>query len=89
MSKWPSFIDKQQRPSNVIHIAPQTTIDDRVMAVERAQDKVRATHEAHEAARLGFRRGTIASRKRLGWSDVEAVKTPAMYGNRPNTRATS
>lgn len=39
--------------------------------------------------RLGFRRGTIASRKRLGWSDVEAVKTPAMYGNRPNTRATS
>lgn len=77
MSKWPSFIDKQPRPSNVIHIAPQTTIDDRVMAVERAQDKVRATHEAHEAA------------QRLGWSDVEAVKTPAMYGNRPNTRATS
>ncbi|TXH56924.1 MAG: hypothetical protein E6Q97_05420 [Desulfurellales bacterium] len=52
MSKWPSFIDKQPRPSNVIHIAPQTTIDDRVMAVERAQDKVRATHEAHEAAQL-------------------------------------
>lgn len=51
MSTWPRFLNEKPRKDNVIHIAPQASLDDRVVAVERAQDAVRATHEAHEAAK--------------------------------------
>lgn len=78
MTNWPKFMDGKSRRDNVIHIAPQTTLDDRALAVERAQDRVKQAHDAFESAQaelldaLKLLRDDINSRE-LG---VKAVIEP-------------
>lgn len=46
---WPRFMDKPDR-SNVIHLPSRVTLDDRVAAIEAAQEAVVKAHLAMDAA---------------------------------------
>lgn len=49
MTKWPKFMDKQDR-TNVIHLPSRPTLDERVAAVEDAQEAVIKARLAMDAA---------------------------------------
>ena len=53
----------------------------RVLTVDGISKTVRQWEHA-----CGFKRGTITSRLGYGWSNIEAVKTPPIPGNKPHHR---